>query len=31
MLRKLGKTMDKFDKNDFDEPKGFMGKFFNIR
>ena len=28
MLRQLGKTMDKFDKNDFDEPKGFLGKFF---
>lgn len=29
MLRQLGKTMDKFDKNDFDEPKGFLGKLFN--
>lgn len=28
MLKQLGKTMDKFDKNDFDEPKGFLGKFF---
>src|SRR4051812_41568748 len=28
MLKKLGKTMDKFDKNDFDEPKGFLGKIF---
>lgn len=28
MLRQLGKTMDKFDKNDFDEPKGFLGKIF---
>ncbi|CAM3236142.1 toxic anion resistance protein [Filibacter tadaridae] len=29
MLRQLGKTMDKFDKNDFDEPKGFIGRLFN--
>ncbi|MFD1929843.1 toxic anion resistance protein [Sporosarcina siberiensis] len=29
MLKQLGKTMDKFDKNDFDEPKGLFGKLFN--
>ncbi|WP_432353636.1 toxic anion resistance protein [Sporosarcina sp. A2] len=28
MLRQLGKTMDKFDKNDFEEQKGFLGKIF---
>jgi uncharacterized protein YaaN involved in tellurite resistance len=29
MLKQLGKIMDKFDKKDFDEPKGFIGKLFN--
>lgn len=28
MLKQLGKTMDKFDKNDFEEQKGFLGKLF---
>ncbi|OKL35666.1 toxic anion resistance protein [Domibacillus mangrovi] len=29
LLKQLGKTMDQFDKNDFAEPKGFLGKLFN--
>jgi uncharacterized protein YaaN involved in tellurite resistance len=29
LLKQLGKTMDQFDKNDFKEPKGFLGKLFN--
>lgn len=29
LLKQLGKTMDKFDKNDFEEPKGLLGKLFN--
>ncbi|PAQ14251.1 hypothetical protein CD798_11505 [Bacillaceae bacterium SAOS 7] len=29
LLKQLGKIMDKFDKNDFEEPKGFLGKLFN--
>ncbi|YCA44127.1 toxic anion resistance protein [Bacillus sp. JZ8] len=28
MLKQLGKLMDKFDKNDFEEKKGFLGKIF---
>lgn len=28
MLTQLGKIMDRFDKNDFDEPKGLMAKIF---
>lgn len=28
MLKQLGKVMDRFDKKDFDEPKGIMGKLF---
>ncbi|WP_265606089.1 toxic anion resistance protein [Bacillus velezensis] len=28
MLTQLGKIMDRFDKNDFDEPKGFLAKMF---
>ncbi|WP_110113446.1 toxic anion resistance protein [Bacillus sp. CGMCC 1.16541] len=28
MLQQLGKLMDKFDKNDFEEKKGFLGKLF---
>ncbi|WLR52714.1 toxic anion resistance protein [Bacillus tianshenii] len=29
MLKQLGKVMDRFDKKDFEEPKGFIGKMFN--
>ncbi|WP_335869873.1 toxic anion resistance protein [Bacillus sp. 2205SS5-2] len=29
MLKQLGKLMDRFDKKDFDEPKGMFGKLFS--
>ncbi|MEI5905894.1 toxic anion resistance protein [Bacillus spongiae] len=29
MLKQLGKLMDRFDKKDFDEPKGIIGKLFS--
>lgn len=29
LIKNLNKVMDKFDRNDFDEPKGFIAKLFN--